>query len=528
MRHTWKRGLALLQRLDRRVYRRVTALGPPALDRVTPQFVQATDNMAPWFVVAATMAATGGPRMRRTAVRALAAAGLANLTSMVVLKRLFRRIRPDTSQVPPPRIPLRPYTSRSFPSGHTAAAVGFACGVATDAPRPLSALVSTLAGTVAFSRVHSGVHYPGDVLGGAAVGVLTARLARRVLPPRPELATGAGTASEVARTVDPDGRGVVAVVNARAARSIVPLSVSGPPADQVRRALPEARVVVPEAGEDLAAALDEAARACDVLGVVGGDGTVSAAASAALRHDRPLLVLPAGTHDHFAATLGVDSIDTAVAAYRGGRLARVDVGVAEGDGLGPDGRVFVNTASLGAYPRLVEHRERLRPRLGKWLVWAAASRRVLAELRPVDVRVDGQRTRVWWVFVGNCRYRTHTMFPGMRRHLADGALDVRVLAAGVPFPRARALLDLALASWGLGGHYQRRLTDSVIVVREVDTAPLALDGETVPCPPSLRLTKRLAALRVFVPPPRRVLGEAVARLVGVDPSTITGRPGAGS
>ena len=55
-----------------------------------------------------------------------------------------------------------------------------------------------------------------------------------------------------------------------------------------------------------------------ILGVAGGDGTVSPAAAVAV-HGLPLLVIPAGTFNHFAADLGIWSVEDAVAALRAGR-----------------------------------------------------------------------------------------------------------------------------------------------------------------------------------------------------------------
>ena len=65
--------------------------------------------------------------------------------------------------------------SRSFPSGHTAAAVAFAAGCARVLPAAGMPLHS-LAAVVAYSRVHTGVHYPGDVVAGASLGAMIAEL----------------------------------------------------------------------------------------------------------------------------------------------------------------------------------------------------------------------------------------------------------------------------------------------------------------------------------------------------------------
>lgn len=70
-------------------------------------------------------------------------------------------------------------------------------------------------------------------------------------------------------------------------------------------------------------------------------------------------MVPAGTFNHFAADLGVESADDALAALRDGDSVLVDVGAA-------DGAAFPNTASTGVYVGLVKARERLEPSLGKW------------------------------------------------------------------------------------------------------------------------------------------------------------------
>jgi undecaprenyl-diphosphatase len=64
-------------------------------------------------------------------------------------------------------------TSASFPSGHSASAFAFASATGRDLPW-LAPALHLLAGAVAYSRVHTGVHYPGDTVIGALIGASTA------------------------------------------------------------------------------------------------------------------------------------------------------------------------------------------------------------------------------------------------------------------------------------------------------------------------------------------------------------------
>jgi undecaprenyl-diphosphatase len=95
----------------------------------------------------------------------------------VPLKSAVRRKRP-TGEVPEERSLVKP-ESYSFPSGHTASAAAFSGVVGRAYPR-LWLPINGLAAMVGFSRVYTGVHFPGDVLGGWIVGKGVAFVVNRI------------------------------------------------------------------------------------------------------------------------------------------------------------------------------------------------------------------------------------------------------------------------------------------------------------------------------------------------------------
>jgi membrane-associated phospholipid phosphatase len=170
----WSRA----RRWDRRLMRRSFRTRSPALDRSLVQITRAANYSRLWLFIAGVLALLGGSRGRASALRGVVAIAMAALVANGPAKLLVRRRRPSwrrqPSLIPVPR-------STSFPSGHGAAAFAFATGASAELPE-LAPLLFPLAGAVAYSRVHTGVHYPSDVVAGIAIGigagVLTARLAR--------------------------------------------------------------------------------------------------------------------------------------------------------------------------------------------------------------------------------------------------------------------------------------------------------------------------------------------------------------
>jgi undecaprenyl-diphosphatase len=174
-------GLEEASRIDVAVYGAIAATRTVALDRAMSRLSRAADYSRISIGVAALFAVAGGPQGRRAAARGLAAVAVTATIVNAMLKPLTRRRRPDRTGA---AVPFSRYVpmprSRSFPSGHTAAAFAFASGAGSVLPwaRPPLTALATL---VAYSRVHTGVHFPGDVIAGSICGVTLAAASGRAL-----------------------------------------------------------------------------------------------------------------------------------------------------------------------------------------------------------------------------------------------------------------------------------------------------------------------------------------------------------
>jgi membrane-associated phospholipid phosphatase len=180
--------------VDRAVYEAVARTPTGTLDVPVRRLSGAADNSRLWLAVAAAVALVGGRTGRRAALEGVMAIVVTSAAVNLGIKPIARRPRPDRTgpalfqdrHVPMPR-------SASFPSGHAASAFAFAYATGRHLPF-LAVPVRLLAVAVAYSRVHTGVHYPGDVVIGSGAGAGTAAMVAAVAD-RTALARAVGRAS---------------------------------------------------------------------------------------------------------------------------------------------------------------------------------------------------------------------------------------------------------------------------------------------------------------------------------------------
>jgi YegS/Rv2252/BmrU family lipid kinase len=233
----------------------------------------------------------------------------------------------------------------------------------------------------------------------------------------------------------------------------------------------------------------------------GGDGTINAVASALVRSDVPLGVLPLGTLNHFAKALGVPlSLEEAVRNVFEGERRAVDVGDV-------NGHVFLNNSSIGLYPRIVLAREASKKKgRRKWsaLMLAAIQNLRRHRLMHVVLVTDaGQHVAraTPFLFIGNNKYETSGLNIGSRLRLDDGRLWVYLA------PQAGRLKLLALAGFAMVGrlkepHLEVMETTALELKTHRKRLEVALDGEVIGLKSPLRFRSIPKLLHVITPQPK--------------------------
>lgn len=418
-------------------------------------------SYAIWAVLSVLMYVSRRRTLRRAALRGLLAGALARLAMLL---------------------------ARDGSSTDEAVSVAYATGASLEEPKLAPLLLLAAAG---LHRDHDADAV--ERIAGDAVAAGLALASTKVWPVSPRLgATAPKLWLPEKAEPNPDGRGITIVIN----------TASGPDdgdtgLESLKELLPGARLVEvePENGDEVRKALDEAVQEGAVaLGISGGDGSINTAAQVAIEADRPLMVVPGGTFNHLAQAIGVESLEESVTAVKNGDAVGIDVAT-----IG--GHVFLNTASFGSYVELVDTRQRLEERIGKWPAMVVALIRVLRHSEPIEVEIDGVRKIVWMAFLGNCRYHPSGFAPTWRERLDDRLLDIRYVSGDQPFARTRLILAVLTGRLGRSKVYSQSCVESVRLRGIEGPLRLARDGETFDGPEDVVVEKLARRLVVFASHP---------------------------
>jgi diacylglycerol kinase family enzyme len=293
---------------------------------------------------------------------------------------------------------------------------------------------------------------------------------------------------------------VIACIVNRRARSDAAAQLSDRVEELFRAHGVKAETIVIEDGSQLLPVARRCAQeGCGVVVAAGGDGTVSAVASAIVGTDAALGVLPLGTLNHFAKDMGIPlDLDAAVENIIHGVPKLVDVGEV-------NERIFVNNSSVGLYPAIVQHRSRHQRRgMSKWWAFAHAIYTVLRRMPHfhATVHADGVydgRDRTPFIFVGNNPYLTNGLQIGERRHLDTGRLWV----CRAPDADRLGLIWMAIrALFGRTAPGELKVNEAEelwVQTRKNRRIKVANDGEVFATRSPLHYRIRPKALRVLVP-----------------------------
>lgn len=235
--------------------------------------------------------------------------------------------------------------------------------------------------------------------------------------------------------------------------------------------------------------------------IAGGDGSIATAARELRGSSCELAILPAGTLNHFAQDLGLPTdLDEAVRVAAGTITRCIDVAEV-------NGRLFLNTSSVGVYVSFVRTRERLERRLGYWLASAAAALRILARLRSfrVTLEVDGIEqeylTPLVFIGVGERELR----LPKLGARVENGRRGLHVMVVRSRTGGRVLALAFAAAARGVRAVSRTPAMRSFIVdhLRIEPKTPvlggrIALDGELVSIAPPFEYRAVPEGLKVVV------------------------------
>jgi YegS/Rv2252/BmrU family lipid kinase len=250
--------------------------------------------------------------------------------------------------------------------------------------------------------------------------------------------------------------------------------------------------------------------------VAGGDGSLNAAAPALVKTGLPLGILPTGTANDLARTLGLPlRLEDAADVILTGNWREIDLGEV-------NGHLFFNVASLGLSADLARDLSpKAKRRFGR-LSYMLAALKVLMRARPfraaIVERGRAVRVRTLQIAVGNGRYYGGGLAVEHTAEIDDAHLDLYSLEVARLWKLVLMAKDFRLGRHGLWREV-RAVRGTSFEVRTRKPRPINADGELVTFTPA-RFSVRPKAVRVFVPFVQTAAGRLSGGVVENPPVTV--------
>ena len=249
-------------------------------------------------------------------------------------------------------------------------------------------------------------------------------------------------------------------------------------------------------GEPLSEAIERCGDKADFVVIAGGDGSLNAAAPALIDSGLPLGILPGGTANDLARTLGLplDMVEAAK-VIAAGRIRAIDVGEV-------NGKPFFNVASLGMSASLADRLTRETKRRWGRLAYALTATEVLIEARRFGAVIrpdegDEVAVRSLQIAVGNGRHYGGGMIVEETARIDDGRLDLYSLEFRDIWKLPFMAFAFRKGRHGLADDV-RTMSGPGFEIRTREPMPVNADGEIVTQTPAV-FRVRPGAIRVFVP-----------------------------
>jgi YegS/Rv2252/BmrU family lipid kinase len=239
---------------------------------------------------------------------------------------------------------------------------------------------------------------------------------------------------------------------------------------------------------------------CQVFIAAGGDGTVSALAGLLSGTLLKLGILPTGTFNHFAKDLGLPAtLDEVFEVIISGQAIAVDVATV-------NKMVFINNASIGLYPHLLQQRPDKGGMAKKLLASVISSIKVLSNLRlyRIKLSIDGrpaQKTQASFMFVGNNDYQATKAGFTNRKLLDEGVLCLYQVRSASPFKIIELFIKKLLGRAGHKDGFNHQKVKEVNLSFEHDKVKISLDGELKDLTTPLQFRIQPKSLKVIKPAP---------------------------